>query len=175
MIYFINIIIGLLFICVDLLGYNSNLLKYLVSFNSLAYLIIKKANIYVILAMAFAFIADYFLLFSDLYILGIILFILVQITYMHLLNYHNFLPLCLLIFIFIDPLITLALIYLCFSLLNLYHSYPISKSFFTSILLLLLCDITIGLVFLEIVDPSCFIFIWIFYLPSQLFFIFSFL
>ena len=60
MIYFINIIVGLLFICFDLLGYNSNLLKYLVSFNSLAYLIIKKANIYVILAMAFAFIADYF-------------------------------------------------------------------------------------------------------------------
>ena len=174
MIYFINIIIGLLFICFDLLGYNSNLLKYLVSFNSLAYLIIKRANIYVILAMAFAFIADYFLLFSDLYILGIILFILVQITYMHLLNYHNYLPLCLLIFIFVDPLITLVLIYLCFSLLNLYHSYPISKSFFTSILLLLLCDITIGLVFLEIVDPRCFIFIWIFYLPSQLFFIFSF-
>ena len=142
MIYFINIIIGLLFICFDLLGYNSNLLKYLVSFNSLAYLIIKRANIYVILAMAFAFIADYFLLFSDLYILGTGYLIAVpafsHISELYLLNYHNYLPLCLLIFIFVDPLITLVLIYLCFSLLNLYHSYPISKSFFTSILLFLI-------------------------------------
>ena len=48
----------------------------------------------------FSLIADYLLLFTDYYILGIIFFILVQIQYMKLLSYQSYLPWLFLIIIF---------------------------------------------------------------------------
>lgn len=173
MIYLINLILGCVFLYIDIYGGNSNSIKWLVSFNCFLYLILIQTNIYAILAGGLAFIADYFLLFTDHYLIGITLFILVQLMYMKILDYHNYLPCFLFVFLIINPLITLALIYLCYSLLNLIHSYKVSRSFFIAILLLLCCDITIGLVFLELVDPIFNLAIWSFYLPSQLCFLHS--
>lgn len=173
MIYLINIILGCIFVYFDIYHINSSLVKWLTSFNCFIYLFIKRVNTTAILAAALALIADYFLLFTDHYIIGIYLFIMIQLAYMCILKYYNYTPFVFLGFIFIDPLIILALIYLCFSLLNLYHSFKTSKSLFIAILLLLCCDTTIALIYLKLIDPIFAIMIWIFYLPSQLFFIYS--
>ncbi len=173
MIYIINIFLGCIFVYFDLHGYNSNFIKWLISFNSFIYLFLIKVNVYAVLATAITFIADYFLLFTNHYLTGISLFIIVQLTYMHLLKYYIYFPFLFLIFIFINPLITLAFIYLCFSLLNLFHSFKISKSFFSAIILLLCCDITIALTHLQLIDSAYNPIIWLFYIPSQLCFIYS--
>lgn len=173
MIYLINIILGCIFVYFDIYHINSSLVKWLTSFNCFIYLFIKHVNTTAILAAALAFIADYFLLFTDHYLIGICFFIMVQLAYMYILKYYNYIPFIFLCFIFINPLIILALIYLCFSLLNLYHSFKTYKSLFIAILLLLCCDVTIALIYLKLVVPTFTIMIWIFYLPSQLFFIYS--
>lgn len=173
MIYIINIFLGCIFVYFDLHGYNSNFIKLLISFNSFIYLFFMKTNHYAVLATGTAFIADYFLLFTNHYLIGICLFIIVQLMYMYLLKYHTYFPFFFLIFIFIDSLITLAFIYLCFSLLNLLHSFKISKSFFSAIILLLCCDVTIALTHLQLIDSIYTLAIWLFYVPSQLCFIYS--
>lgn len=173
MIYIINIFLGCIFVYFDLHDYNSNFIKWLISFNCFIYLFLIKANIYAVIAIGAAFIADYFLLFTSHYLIGISIFIIVQLIYMHLLKYHTYFPLFFLIFIFVDPLIALAFIYLCFSLLNLFYSFKISKSFFFAIFLLLCCDITIALTYLQLIDSIYNLAIWLFYIPSQLCFIHS--
>ena len=92
MIYIINIFLGCIFVYFDLHGYNSNFIKWLISFNSFIYLFLIKVNVYAVLATAITFIADYFLLFTNHYLTGISLFIMVQLTYMHLLKYHIYFP-----------------------------------------------------------------------------------
>lgn len=173
MIYIINIFLGCIFVYYDLYGYNSNLIKWLISFNCFSYLFFINANLYAVLATGAAFIADYFLLFTTHYLIGISIFIIVQLMYMRLLKYNTYFPFFFLIFIFIDPLISLAFIYLCFSILNLFHSFKINKSFFSAIILLLCCDITIASIHLQLIDSIYNLAIWLFYIPSQLCFIYS--
>lgn len=173
MIYIINILLGCFFVYLDIHNLNSNLIKWFATFNCFIYLFLKNNNIYTFLAITFALFADYFLLFTNYYLIGICLFILVQLMYMQLLQYHNLFPLIFLVFIFINPIFILALVYLCLSILNLYYSFKASKYFFIAILLLLCCDITIALTYLQILDSNYNIAIWLFYLPSQLCFIYS--
>ena len=162
MIYIINIILGGIFVYYDIYHIDSNLIKWLISFNCFIYLVIKKVSPPAILASALAFIGDYFLLFTNHYLIGISLFIMVQLTYFVFLG-----------LILINPLISLALIYLGFSLLNLYQSFKTYKKLFIAVFLLLCCDIIIALVYLKLIDSVFAIMIWIFYLPSQLFYIYS--
>ena len=173
MFYCIEIFIGLCFFILDINSYKSDEIKWLISFNHAIYAMIKHLNTKAILALSFAFIADYFLLFTNHYLIGIIFFILVQLTYMHLLNYHNYLPLIFTSLFIFNPLIIAAFIYLCFSIFNLVFSFKVSKSFFSAILLLLCCDITIALIYLNVISECFSIIIWLFYLPSQLCFIYS--
>lgn len=173
MIYIINIILGGIFVYCDIYHIDSNLIKWLISFNCFIYLVIKKVSPPAILASALAFIGDYFLLFTNHYLIGISLFIMVQLTYMYLIKYVNYFPFVFLGLILINPLISLALIYLGFSLLNLYQSFKTYKKLFIAVFLLLCCDIIIALVYLKLIDSVFAIMIWIFYLPSQLFYIYS--
>ena len=135
MIYIINIILGGIFVYCDIYHIDSNLIKWLISFNCFIYLVIKKVSPPAILASALAFIADYFLLFTNHYLIGISLFIMVQLTYMYLIKYANYFPFVFLGLILINPLVSLALIYLGFSLLNLYHSFKIYKKLFIAVFL----------------------------------------
>ena len=79
MIYIINIFLGCIFVYFDLHGYNSNFIKWLISFNSFIYLFLIKVNVYAVLATAITFIADYFLLFTNHYLTGIS-----SVSYTHL-------------------------------------------------------------------------------------------
>lgn len=173
MIYIINLILGFIFILMDLSNYDSNLIKWLTTFNNLIYLLINKSSFLVLQAIFFTCIADYFLLFTDSYLTGISIFILVQLTYMKIMQTKTYLPFIFSIIFLFNPIISLALIYLSYSLFNLYHSFYYDKSLFISLSLLLCCDTLIALSYLNIINSFFRIFIWIFYLPSQLFFVYS--
>lgn len=176
--YFINLILGLIFIALDLNNLNSSSIKYLTIFNNLLYLSFKHANNKAILTSVFTLIADYFLLFTNHQILGIICFLIVQTCYMKILNYHTYLPFLAIIFLPINTRLAFACSYALLSVANVIYSYQLrhnSKSnfyLFLAILLLLCCDFFVAITNIGISIPLFFrTLIWIFYLPSQLFFV----
>lgn len=180
MFYLINIILLAIFIYFDFNDLDSSLLKWLTIFNNLIYMIIKSPSKNALLAVIFTFIADYFLIFTNYKTIGVLSFIFVQYNYMKLLNYSTFIFLIPMIIFFIDPLITLASSYAILSIYNLKSSFQKrhqNKSqyyFFFAVSLLAICDILVALTSLNILILPIFkILIWIFYLPSQLLFIFS--
>ena len=135
-------------------------------------------------------VADYFLIFTDWYLPGILIFILVQLGYRRLLG-AGVLPLlfllcpvfffCRLFFPAADLLVVLAFCYGVCLLANLICSLRRRRyDYFGFFLLLLVCDLHVGLANLsayytlpqgmlssyqQTVPPWIF---WIFYLPSQL-------
>ncbi len=135
-------------------------------------------------------IADYFLIFTDWYLPGIVVFILVQMGYRRLLGTGT-LPLlfficlvfflCILFFPAADLLVILAFCYGICLMANLICSLRRRRfDYFGFFLLLLVCDLHVGLANLnsyyslpqgilysyqQAVPPWIF---WIFYLPSQL-------
>ena len=168
MMLFINLMLFGLFIFFDILNINSSYIKWFTTLNNFIYSILYSKNSFILKAVFFSLIADYLLLFTDYYILGIIFFILVQIQYMKLLSYQSYLPWLFLITIFIDPLTTLALVYLFFSLANLIYCIKSKNTNMLMVITLLLCcDIIIALTYLKILPPSLCKFSWLFYFPSQ--------
>ncbi len=167
MMLFINLMLFGLFIFFDILNINSSYIKW-TRHKQLYFSILYSKNSFILKAVFFSLIADYLLLFTDYYILGIIFFILVQIQYMKLLSYQSYLPWLFLIIIFIDPLISLALVYLFFSLTNLIYCIKSKNTNMLMVITLLLCcDIIIALTYLKILPPSLCKFSWLFYFPSQ--------
>ena len=176
MIYLINLTLLLIIIYFDFHHLDSSLLKWLCIFNNFFYSLIKSYSPHLQLALLFTVTADYFLIFTNHQIIGVICFLCVQYNYMHLLNYYtrNFLfPLLLLP---INPLISISLAYIWLSLGNLCHSFlqrlddKHQHFFFLAILLLAICDLLVALTFQNILSEPIFkSMIWIFYVPSQLF------
>lgn len=136
-----------------------------------------------ILALFFTVCADYFLLFTDLYLTGVFLFCIVQYCYSIFLgNRSIFLTLPLLfVFVYTDSIVLMALLYILYLCMNIYGAYRTEMHWFMSaLILMLLCDIHVGLANLPCYLPlhsntllhtwcslSAYIF-WFFYLPSQL-------
>lgn len=162
------------------------------------------------LARFFTIIADYFLLISGNYILGVLFFCLVQLTYIRRhslmqkgvlnikINRILIIPLSILILMLlsfimhitnsITLLISISLVYGFLLILSVYCGirtlkssyYPKNNSLFISLglILFLMCDINVALY--QIIKYGFFsgvssnihfiigLFIWIFYLPSQL-------
>lgn len=127
--------------------------------------------------------ADYYLLFTTDYSIGVMFFLIVQNSYYYLLKqriwFHSIYIMFILSFIQLSILDIVVFVYATLSLINLYISYHHYKNtknvkyhyLFYTIGLLALCDICVALQYLGLVVPYSSICIWIFYLPSQLFFI----
>lgn len=180
MFYLLNICLGLIFIYLDIFNYDSNIVKYFTIINNFIYLIINQVNKKAILASLFTVIADYFLLFTNYYVFGISCFIIVQYCYMELLDYKTTNFFYILILFPLNPLIITTTIYVILSISNLITSFKLinhskhHKYLFLTILFLLICDIFVSLTNINIQTFACFNkIIWIFYLPSQLFFVYS--
>lgn len=122
--------------------------------------------------------ADYILLFTDYYSIGIIIFCMIQCTYMYILEHnHNIFYYALIyaIIIFIlsfqsfPMLYIVSFIYASFSFYNISYALYIKEySLVMTIILLAICDIFVALSYYF---NTLSMYIWIFYLPSQLFFI----
>lgn len=164
----VNLILFVLFIFLDILNINSSYIKLFTTLNNFIYSILYIKNNIVLKAVFFSLIADYLLLFTNYYSLGIIFFILVQIQYMKLLSYQSYLPWLFFIIIFINPLVSWSLVYLFYSLNNLIYCIKNNNiNMLLVIILLLCCDIIIALTFLKILSPFLCKYSWLFYFPSQ--------
>jgi len=117
-------------------------------------------------AFMIVLIADYFLLWTYDYALGVLIFICLQ-CYYHLLFSQSFSFYIVLILIVFPYLWTLALCYAILSLFNLYECYQQKHWLFWTILLLGLCDICVALQYMTHISIRL---IWLFYLPSQVYF-----
>ena len=159
MFYLFNLFLGFIFVYLDFNNIDSCLIKYLTIFNNFLYLLVKSVNKTALLASLFTCIADYFLLFTNNQLAGVLCFIIVQSNYMKLLDQYTFFPFVAILLWPVNPLIALASNYALLSSHNLYYSFKSryqSKHQYTNI---------------NLPVPAVFrILIWILYLPSQLFF-----
>ena len=177
MFYLFNLFLGFIFVYLDFNNIDSCLIKYLTIFNNFLYLLVKSVNKTALLASLFTCIADYFLLFTNNQLAGVLCFIIVQSNYMKLLDQYTFFPFVAILLWPVNPLIAWASNYALLSLHNLYYSFKSryqSKHqyyLFIAIFLLLCCDFFVALTNINLPVPAVFrILIWILYLPSQLFF-----
>lgn len=144
-------------------------------------------------SLFFSLFADYFLIFTKLYFLGICMFLIVQICYCKIIQKNVFSMLgfgvagslifsliCLLVSIDINSTAALAAVYFFCLLFNLYHSWKGQMGLFAlGICLLLFCDIHVGIgnltLYVELsrggwldswyrIAPSM---VWVFYIPGQ--------
>ena len=147
MFYLFNLFLGFIFVYLDFNNIDSCLIKYLTIFNNFLYLLVKSVNKTALLASLFTCIADYFLLFTNNQLAGVLCFIIVQSNYMKLLDQYTY--------------------YSFKSRYQSKHQYYL----FIAIFLLLCCDFFVALTNINLPVPAVFrILIWILYLPSQLFF-----
>jgi len=161
MFYLFNLFLGFIFVYLDFNNIDSCLIKYLTIFNNFLYLLVKSVNKTALLASLFTCIADYFLLFTNNQLAGVLCFIIVQSNYMKLLDQYTFFPFVAILLWPVNPLIALASNY------QSKHQYYL----FIAIFLLLCCDFFVALTNINLPVPAVFrILIWILYLPSQLFF-----
>lgn len=186
MFYFLEISILCSIVVLDI---NSNDLSLYIKYSSILLCLVqavsiynkKKFSFYYILPLLIISIADYFLLFSNYYIVGVSLFYLVQNFYYYFLTTRVYYGNTFIIFIVllslalpIDLLILLTCTYALLSLYNLYLSYqeyPTNQYFLFIIGLLLGCDFFVAMQYLGILIPYSSILIWILYLPSQLYYL----
>lgn len=120
-------------------------------------------------------IADYLLLFTNYYIVGIFVFCIIQSGYMYVITksnnvwYYALVYFIIMTFVPLPILYRISFIYASFSLYNLcYTLYQKEYNLTLTILLLAICDIFVALSYF--IDGLS-IYIWVFYLPSQWFFI----
>lgn len=185
MFYIVQILIYFIFLIIEIMNFNINtsFLKYFSIILCLLYVINQylknKLNYLYVLSFLFIIVADYFLLFTNNYFIGVIFFCLVQGCYYKItkgnISIKIFLILSLLgLLISGDSLISVGILYAICSINNLYLSYLSYKNnyykkdlyMFLGILLLLLCDINLALSYLTNLNTQ--ILVWAFYLPSQL-------
>lgn len=161
---------SLLFLISELIIYiliilsQNSVLKYFGIMICFLYTLYTKKGIGVLLVIV---IADYFLLFDNHVLIGMILFIGVQCIYHHVLNNDDlfYLPLCLLI---CPTICTVGVCYAILSLHNMINAFFMKHWLFLTLFLLAICDIGIVLQFIfhENID-----FIWMAYLPSQVYYV----
>ena len=149
--------LGMFLFPYDVIKYVSILLIFLYS------LFIKKGRINMLCIM----IADTFLLFTDQYLIGITFFILVQCLYHYQLSddhyFYGLLGLC-----FIVDITSYALCYAVMSFTNIIMAIKKKHWLLLTLILLALCDLGVAIQFVTGINQP---YIWLFYLPSQLFFI----
>lgn len=111
-------------------------------------------------------IADYFLLFDEHYIIGMLLFIGVHCFYHHMMsqNHSFYLFLCLLIY---PSIYTIGICYAFLTLYNITNAFLLKHWLLITLILLAACDIC---VLLQYIFNTNIDLIWIFYLPSQVYF-----
>lgn len=144
--------------------YDSSFLKYLSIGLCLLYSIYRKRGY---LIMLIIMIADYCLLLNSYYILGIMLFMIVQMYYHYEIcgTYTYFY--CLLLFL-CPSLYFLATCYAIMSVGNIYFSLMKKHWLRATVILLALCDLCIMIQYLTHYDMPI---MWLFYLPSQVLYV----
>ena len=160
-----------LFLFCEMLLYVS---FFFADFISLKYLSIVLCFFYTLnqgrerLILAIILMADYCLLLQTYYHMGVFLFIVVQYFYHYFYFHKNLWYLVLISLIGYHQLVFLSFIYLFFSLINIITAYKQHHWLIITLLLLALCDINVALQYImKIKKPM----IWIFYLPSQVYFV----
>lgn len=160
------------------------------------YLSTKSSSRYFVFITAslfFSLFADYFLIFTKFYFLGICMFLIVQICYCKIMQKNVFTMLtfgaggslifcliCRLASIEINSTAALAAVYFFCLLFNLFHSWREQMGLFAlGVCLLLFCDIHVGIgnltLYVELskggwldnwyrIAPSM---VWVFYIPGQ--------
>ena len=179
-----ELLIYITFIILDLLKLDSTYIKYAGILLCLIYAIYNKKKNRSI-AMFFTLIADYFLLvINKHYEIGLLSFIIVQITYFYFLGnidkayFNMFLlirgfiaiagGLVLLLTNNLSLLNELVLIYFSNLLLNFIQAYICGQKLFAlGLLLFICCDICVGLHNINAALSLATFLMWIFYLPSQ--------
>ena len=181
---FVESILYLTFICFDIFTYQKTIyIKYLGIVLCFAYCLINNKGI-LKLSSLFTLVADYFLLvIDDYYEIGVSVFIIVQIffcIYLSKIDKVNFIKFLLFRFLILIVAIILFInnvLHLLYALVLVYFSNLIIsfiESLFTTnkllkigLLLFICCDICVGLFNLRIAYDFASMFMWIFYLPSQ--------
>lgn len=178
---FIESVIFVSFVVLDLKGTYSSYVKYLGVVVCFVFELLNKQGIKAV-AMFFTLMADLFLLvLNKHYIVGVLLFVVAQIIYhIFLGNKSNYKNACVLsVSISLVGLVVLkltsditllsflAIFYFSNLLSNVYLSKEKNKALFFGFVLFVCCDICVGF---HNLLPNNFIFmflIWVFYLPSQ--------
>ncbi len=117
--------------------------------------------------------ADFFLIFTDAYTIGISFFLFVQLAYLQNLRNRPFPPQAFILFpLFLClPILFLgfcyAILFLCHFLLAVKKAQPClsAKLYLLGLILFLCCDITVAWGYFHTPNPRL---IWFFYAPSQL-------
>jgi len=180
----IQSLLYILFISLDLLKISSTYIKYLTIFLCLLFVLYQKKK-YKTIALFFTLLADYFLLvINKYYEIGLVLFIVTQITYLlYLRSIDKVISkkylLVRIIIITIGIIILyltknnsllniLVLIYFINLLINCLNAISTKEKLFAlGLLLFISCDICVGLHNTHLDNSLISILMWIFYLPSQ--------
>lgn len=143
-----------------ILLFDLNWLKYLSIILCFVYSLYQKRGYEVLLIIVFA---DYLLLWTENYLLGILLFVIVQCFY-HWYMSSNIYFYGLLVLLIYPSLITFAICYAIMSLINLINAIKTKHWLLYPILCLGLCDICVVIQFYTHINMAL---LWCFYLPSQ--------
>ena len=173
-------LIYITFIVFDILNKDSLYIKYLGIV--VCFLFSLKSKNIASIALATTLCADFFLLvLNKHYEIGLLFFIITQLTYCFYLNNKNYLYVRFICFVFglivlfvannISLLNVLVIFYFSNLLINCIESFKLKdKTLFVGLLLFVCCDICVGL-FNTNVSTSLYNFVsfmmWVFYLPSQ--------
>lgn len=151
-----------IYICIIIFDYLW--VKYLGIIVCFLYALYIRKGYFILLIIV---VADYFLLFTHLYVIGIVFFIIVQCLYHRMLSKSLF---------FYLPLIlsfdlSIYSVGLCYALLSVFNIIDaICKKHWLTITLVLLAICDIG-VLIQFLYKTNIYFIWVFYLPSQIYYI----
>lgn len=182
----VEAIIYVCFIILDLLlSIDSTYIKYLGIILCLLFSLYNK-SLKLFIAMFFTMLADLFLLvINDYYEIGLLFFIITQLTYLIYLtklnNYKKFLLLRLIVFLFgliilyfvdyINLLNILVILYFSNLLINTLQSFTSNMNLLKiGLFLFVCCDVCVGLhniLNYGLLYDLVTLFMWIFYLPSQ--------
>lgn len=188
MFYYIEFSIICIFVFLDSIHLYevSNVIKYLniISCMSMgAYYCYRYSKWKYILPLLLICFADYYLLFTTYYGIGVLFFFLIQNCYYYFLKqkiwFYSIYIVAILYLMRLHILDIVVIVYAMISVCNLYSSYKLYKGtrnstyqyLFYTIGLLALCDLCVALQYFGLVIPYSSMCIWIFYLPSQLYFI----
>ena len=144
--------------------YQFNILKYMSIFFCFLYTIFKKKGYEVLCCV---FIADYFLLWTQHWLIGIAFFIIVQCYYHHHLSCPiiYYFPL---IFCLYPSVYSFAFCYALLSMIHIIVALYKKDWLVVTLVLLSFCDLCIVFQYLF---HTCGEWIWIFYLPSQVYYV----